>query len=82
MAYADLKTFSFNIHLLLRRKGVTDEELAKSLDMNLPRVRAWLGEVCYPKSDALVKLCEYFEYYDIFKLFTQRLTHADLEEKN
>jgi len=68
---ADTTIFSSNLSILISRKEVTEEKICTDLDAQLPRLQSWLKGHCFPKYSMMVKICNYFEYYDIYKLITQ-----------
>lgn len=76
MATASLEIFAANLRYLMRQKKVEDIQMARALQVDRARVKAWLGAVCYPQQGVLVKICEYFQYFDIFKLFTERISYG------
>jgi transcriptional regulator with XRE-family HTH domain len=77
MAKADVDIFAANIRYLMARLELTDLDLATMLGIDRYRVKAWRSGKCFPREDALVKLCEFFQYYDIFKLITEKIKIHD-----
>lgn len=72
-ARADVRIFSKNLRHLMNGRNIGARQLALELYIAPPRVKAWLEGRCFPKESALIMLCEYFEFYDIFKLFTESI---------
>ncbi len=73
MATADVNIFAANLRHLMNKRDLTEVELALELRIDRARIQAWRGGRCFPQEDILIKLCEYFKYYDIFKLFTEKI---------
>jgi hypothetical protein len=55
----------------MKEKGVLPGQLAKALDVTPHRVGQWLAGNCYPQMNMIIALCNYFEYFDIYKLVTE-----------
>jgi transcriptional regulator with XRE-family HTH domain len=79
MAKADVKIFAGNLRYLMNQRDLGTKELATELFIAPPRVKAWLEAKCFPKESLLIQLCEYFDYYDIFKLLTQKLSKNETD---
>jgi transcriptional regulator with XRE-family HTH domain len=73
MAHADVDIFAANIRHLMNKRDLTDLQLSIDLRVDRARVKSWRSGICFPTKDALVKICEYFGYYDIFKLLTEKI---------
>jgi len=68
---ASVRIFSTNLVYLMKEKGVLPGQLATAINVSPHRVSQWLAGNCYPKISMLITLCNYFEFYDIYKLVTE-----------
>jgi len=71
---ADLKIFAANLQYLMLRKKCKIEDLAIDMEISIQRVHSWLQAICFPKYEMMVKLCQYFSYYDIYALVTKKIS--------
>jgi hypothetical protein len=71
---ASLEIFSANLMLLMTAKGVDEKMMAKDLHVALTRVRSWTGAKSFPQYNWMVHICNYFRYYDIYKIITEPIT--------
>lgn len=55
----------------MTQKAVSVMEMEKDLDINADRVRRWIQGVCYPEIPMLIKLSNYFNYFDLYTLLTE-----------
>lgn len=62
--------FRDNLLFLISQKNMTYLEFASDANIERHRVERWLKAICFPKYTMMVQLCEYFGYYDIYKLLT------------
>ena len=53
--------FSENLKLLRQTKGLTQNQLAKLLDVDQRTISAWEKGICEPSFFMLSKLCEIFD---------------------
>jgi transcriptional regulator with XRE-family HTH domain len=63
--------FSSNLLRLMTKKGVTVIEMEKDLNIEAARIRRWTQATCYPQMAMLIKVCNYFNYFDIYTLLTE-----------
>jgi transcriptional regulator with XRE-family HTH domain len=66
--------FSQNITELRKARKMTQEEVAASLEEKLSTYQAWEEGRNKPRADKLTKICQFFEYHDIYRLLTERIT--------
>lgn len=67
---ASNEIFASNLMRLMTEKQVDVEKMATDLCIDESRIRAWMKASSYPKYAMMIKLCLYFEYFDIFTLVT------------
>lgn len=70
---ASKKIFSENLKYLLQQKNITHLEFALEENIERHRVERWIKGLCFPKYTIMVQICQFFEYYDIYKLITERI---------
>ncbi len=70
---ASVEIFACNLMKLMTSKGVDVDDMHKDLGLEKPRIRRWIRAGGFPTHEIIVVLCNYFEYYDIYKLLTTRL---------
>lgn len=70
---ASIGVFAANLMMLMTQKGVDISDMHKDLSIGMPRIRSWTKGECFPTHDMMVRLCQYFQYYDIYKLITQHI---------
>ena len=70
---ASTETFSSNLAFLMKKKGVSQAQLAVDIGVSAQRLDKWIGKTCYPKYDIMVALCEYFGYFDIYSMLTVKM---------
>jgi len=56
-----MKTISWNIATLRKRKGLSQEALAGKLNITRSRLSSWEEHRCEPGIDMLINLSEYFQ---------------------
>ena len=79
MAKASLEIFSQNLQRLMAREDMDLNDFAVDLGVTRDRARQWTGAKCFPNEAGMVKICELFEYYDIFKLITELIDFKKLK---
>lgn len=62
--------FAANITKLRMKRKLSIADVARDLDVTWERVNNWETGICYPKMNLLLKVCDYYEYKDIYNLLT------------
>lgn len=62
--------FAANITKLRMKRKLSLAQAAKELGIDPERINNWEIGICYPKMDMLLKLCDYYDYKDIYNLMT------------
>jgi len=70
---ADRKVFADNLQTLLKKKGLTTDDFAEQMSESKDRVRRWTGAIAFPKYEMMIKICNFFDHYDIYTLITKRI---------
>jgi transcriptional regulator with XRE-family HTH domain len=80
MAKANPEIFAKNLQRLMRKADMELDELSNELLMSKQRLRQWLSGQCFPNEGAMVKICELFGYFDIYKLITEVIDFKTLPD--
>lgn len=67
----ETKNLAINLHKLRYRKGLSQSEVAGSLGIAQNRLGHWETGFASPDYTMLVKLCDLYEYRDIYKMLTE-----------
>lgn len=70
---ADLETFSKNMEYLMVKKGLDQEKFAEALQIHPARVKPWLQAQCFPQHKMMIRICQFFNFYDIYTLLTKSI---------
>jgi hypothetical protein len=70
VAGASKSIFSKNLKTLMDAKGVKPGQMAIDLGISPFRVDRWLAQVCFPKYEQMILLCNYLGYRDIYSFVT------------
>ncbi len=70
---ASKKIFSHNLKYLMKRDKLTVAEFSRRIDVTVYRASRWYDGDCYPNQDCLIRICNLFEYFDIYKLYTEKI---------
>lgn len=72
---------SKNILELRKKKGITQEELASSLNISSQAVSKWENNVCLPDSTMLVDIADFFDVSIDYLFYGDDLSYSDIYEK-
>ena len=62
--------FSRNLTHFREKKKLEQAEIAEHLGVTVQRYRAWESGIAYPKYTAMIRLCDYLGYRDIYTFIT------------
>jgi DNA-binding XRE family transcriptional regulator len=62
--------FAANVKISRKELGLTQQELAKNINVNWHSIGAWEEGRAYPSIPTLIKLSEYFMIDDLYKFLT------------
>lgn len=70
---ATSEIFGQNFRYLLEKQGVTLTQFAIDLKIDYFRAKRWHSGTCFPQNSVLVRICQYFKYYNIYNLLTSNI---------
>ena len=65
--------FAHNLSYLRRREGLSVKEMASELGVTEQRYWNWEMANSYPCMNMIIKICDYFQYKDIYSLVTTKI---------
>lgn len=68
---ANAEIFSWNLLRLMNKKGADVSAMSKDLKIEESRIWKWTKGQCFPKYDMMIKICNYLNYFDIYKFVTE-----------
>jgi transcriptional regulator with XRE-family HTH domain len=75
-----LKIFSQNLNYLMKKRKLSRSLMCEKLRIDSARLSHWTQSRAYPRTEAMVDLCNVLEYYDLYKLLTVDLSKLKIEE--
>ena len=76
-----LTIFHKNLQLLMKVRGEEEKavDLADALDQSHQRVHHWVYGSCFPSPAMMIKICQHYKYFDIYRLLTVELNKSEID---